>query len=203
MTTLESLEIPSQPFTVIVAKNRGLSDQVGRVLGTRSIPVDAEYVRVRGEDVPMLADELGRAGRQVLAITGDDLVDEWLAAGNALNERVSRDRVAWSDPLALYGAPALCLIERAGAASEPRAGIRRVAVCARYRSLAERFMRSMRYYDLELESILVTGEVETMVATGVADFAIDIVLTGKTLERMGLCVKRVISTSDVAVLEVR
>jgi ATP phosphoribosyltransferase len=201
MTTLEPTPIQALPFTILIAKNRGLTDQIERSLAARAIPSDANYVRVRGEDVALLADEFGRAGRQVLAFTGDDLVEEWLAAGNALCERVTRERIAWNDPQALYGAPALCLIGRAGTSLQPGEAPRRVAVCSRYRALAGRFMSTLARDGIALEPIQLSGEVETFVSSGVVDFAIDIVLTGRTLERNGLTVKRVISTSDVAVLE--
>jgi ATP phosphoribosyltransferase len=147
--------------------------------------------------------EFGRAGRRVLAFTGDDLVDEWLAAGNALGESLVRDRVAWNDPYARYGAPALCLIGRPGEPLEARVTPWKVAVCLRYRSLAGRFMQTLLQDGIAFESIVVTGEVETCVSSGVADLAIDIVLTGRTLDRLGLAAKRVISTSDVAVLETK
>jgi len=203
MTTLEPVALPTSQLTVLLPKNGGLTAQVDRWLAAATIPTGAQYVRVRGEDVPLLADELGRAGRSVLAFSGDDLVDEWLALGNTLCERITRDRIAWSDPEAIYGAPALCLIGRPGDALSPGISTRRVAVCARYQALAARFMRSIRRDGVALEPVLVSGALETFVENGVTDFAIDIVVTGKTLARAGLVVRRVISTSDLAVLEAR
>jgi ATP phosphoribosyltransferase len=203
MTTLETIAIAASPLTILIPKNRGLLAQIERALQLRAIAGDAHVVRVRGEDVPLLANEFGRAGRRVLAFTGDDLLDEWLAGGNALCEPVVRDRIAWSDPAAIYGAPALCLVGRPGDALRPGEPARRVAVCARYRALARGFTRTLGQDGIALETMLVSGEVETFVASGVADFAIDIVVTGSTLERTGLSVRRVISTSDIAVLETR
>jgi ATP phosphoribosyltransferase len=188
-------------MTILLPKNGGLAGQIERTLGHRTIPADAQYVRVRGEDVPLLADELVRSGRPVLAFTGDDLVDEWLAAGNTLCPGLTRDRIAWSDPAAIYGAPALCLIGRAEEFASAGRVARRIAVCSRYRALAERFVRSLRGEFAPMELVSVSGAVETFVARGIVDFAIDVVVTGKTLAEAGLAVLRVISTSDVAVLE--
>jgi len=201
MIMLDAAPAATGNLTVLLPKNGGLTGQVDRWLDTAQIPSDAQYVRVRGEDVPLLADELGRAGRRVLAFSGDDLVDEWLALGNTLCDRLTRDRIAWQDPEAIYGAPALCLIGRAGDGLFPGISTRRVAVCARYRALAARFMSSVRRDGVVLEPVLVSGALETFVESGVTDFAIDIVVTGKTLARAGLAVRRVISTSDLAVLE--
>jgi ATP phosphoribosyltransferase len=203
MTMLETLAASTDPIVVLLPKNRGLVERVDRWLRANPLPDASQYVRVRGEDVPMLADQMARAGRSVLAFTGDDLLDEWLALGNALSERIERDRIAWNDPVAIYGAPALSLIGPPNEPLAPGAPMRRVAVCARYKALASRFIRIMARDAIALEAVIVSGAVETFVANGVADLAIDIVVTGKTLARAGLAVRRVISTSDLAVLEAR
>jgi ATP phosphoribosyltransferase len=49
----------------------------------------------------------------------------------------------------------------------------------------------------------IAGSVETVLLSGVAELMIDIVVTGRTLREAGLSVLRVISTSDLAVLETR
>jgi ATP phosphoribosyltransferase len=184
----------------LIPKNRGLTGQLALVC-ERLVPAGSAQVSVRGEDVPMLADAVAKSGRSVVAFTGDDLLDEWLLAGNTLHPRLLRRRIAWRDPQAIYGAPALCLIGRSDDALRPDEPVRRVAVCSRYRALAERFLRMLHNERIALEPVLVSGAVERFVDNGVADFAIDIVVTGSTLAKAGLSVRRVISTSDVAVLE--
>jgi ATP phosphoribosyltransferase len=217
----------AEPATtmLLVPKNRGLVAQVTRAVEQLTID-DLAQCRVRGEDIPYLANEFARRGRRVVAITGDDLVDEWLAAGNAFDERVERSRVRWEDPAALYGAPALCLIGGSpfdfaqgdkGATQGDRGpaqrdkgvalgnGVRtppiRVAVCARYRCLAERFLQGCAADGNVYELVSIQGSLETMLLHGIADLVIDIVVTGKTIAESGLRVLRVISTSDLAVLE--
>jgi ATP phosphoribosyltransferase len=203
MTMLETQPISAAPLTILLPKNRGLIAQIELTLEGRAIPASAQYVRVRGEDVPLLADEFVRSERPVLAFTGDDLVEEWLAAGNILCPRLNRDRIAWNDPAAVYGAPALCLIGWPDQGTRRGKATNRVAACARYRALAQRFIRSLPGEGAAPELVLVSGAVETFVARGVVDYAVDVVLTGKTLAQAGLAVLRVISTSDVAVLEAR
>ncbi len=186
--------------TVLVPKNRGLAEQVQRALahlGEERLTRDA----VRGEDVAYIASEIARSGRGVLAFSGDDLVDEWLAAGNSLDPRIRRDRIMWSDPAAVYGAPALCLIGSKDGPLNDRATITRIAVCTRYLNLARRFLNQWSGATLPYELVPVTGAVETILLKGVADLMIDVVVTGRTIAAAGLQVRRVISTSDLAVLE--
>jgi ATP phosphoribosyltransferase len=155
---------------------------------------------VRGEDVPFLANEVARSGRSVLAFTGEDLLDEWLASGGKLDERISRGRVPWSDDSARYGKPALCLIGPRGL-DVPQSGTLRVAVCAKYEQLARRFLATMERPGLTIETVAISGSVEAAILHDVTDFMIDIVVSGKTIDELGLDVCTVILTSDLAVLE--
>ncbi len=84
---------------------------------------------VRGEDVPLLANELARSGRSVLAFTGEDLLEEWLAGGRTLDARITRRSIAWNDPSARYGKPALCLIGPRGVPLPERGRPARRALC--------------------------------------------------------------------------
>lgn len=185
--------------TIIAPKNHGLAIQTARAL--KQLSKTNVSCTIRGEDVPYLANQLVREGRSLLAFTGDDLLDEWLAAGNVLDARLRRSRMIWSDPAAVYGAPALCLIGEPAfeLSTRPREGLR-IAVCARYRRLATRFLAEWLgrvQYDLTA----ITGSVETVVLHGVAELMIDVVVTGRTISAAGLRVHRVISTSDLAILE--
>jgi ATP phosphoribosyltransferase len=48
-----------------------------------------------------------------------------------------------------------------------------------------------------------SGGTETLIGVGLADAVIDIVVTGSTIRSLGLEVREVIYTSDLALLEVR
>jgi ATP phosphoribosyltransferase len=196
---LDSLPIATRAPIALIPKNRGLSGQLAP-LREYLVPAGSAQVSVRGEDVPTLANAVAESGRSVVAFTGDDLLDEWLLAGNALHPRLQRRRVAWRDPEAIYGAPALCLIGKSLALlSEPRTlGI---AVCDRYRRLTESHLDALRRVGVRLEVVTIAGAVEACIASGVTDLIVDIVVTGRTVTEAGLQVLRVISTSDVAVLE--
>jgi ATP phosphoribosyltransferase len=183
---------------ILVPKNRGLVAQASRALAGRGA-IAGTISHVRGEDVGALACEAARADRGVFAMTGDDLLDEWLAAGNSLDERLRRSQVAWLDPEAIYGAPALCAIAPSAAVLERK--LLRVAVCARYARLAEPYLRELECRGVSLRRTYVQGALETVVAADLADCAIDIVVTGRSLHANGLCVVDLISISNLAVLE--
>jgi ATP phosphoribosyltransferase len=196
---LDSLPISTSVPIALIPKNRGLTGQFAPVCESL-VPAGSTQVTVRGEDVPMLANAVAKSGRSVVAFTGDDLLDEWLLAGNALHSRLLRGRVAWRDPQAIYGAPALCLIGKSFALlSEPRT--LRIAVCDRYQRLTEGHLGALRRTGIQLEVVPIAGAVEACIASGVTDLIVDIVVTGRTVSDAGLHVLRVISTSDVAVLE--
>ena len=153
---------------------------------------------VRGEDVPYIASTLAARGASVVGITGEDLLDEWLQAGNALDPRLALRSVAWADPAARYGAPALCLISKPG---ESLGDDIRIACCSKYRAAAGRYIAALQAGGRTVTPLWVSGSVETLCLSGLAEFLIDVVVTGATLERSGLVVRDVIRTSGIAVLE--
>jgi ATP phosphoribosyltransferase len=182
---------------VLVPTNRGLAAQAKRALTALGC-AGGDHRFVRGEDVPYIASRIASGGRSVLGVTGEDLMAEWLAAGNQLDRGLRRSVFPWSDPRAAYGKPALCLI------GPPRSEVglvSRVAVCTKYWHLADSFLRSLEAPVRRIERIPIAGALETVCLTGLADFIIDIVVTGETMRRAGLVVYEVIRTSDLALLE--
>jgi len=187
---------------VLLPKNRGLAAMVENALPAHLPRGDYERTFVRGEDVPMLANEVARNGRCVLAFTGDDLLEEWLAAGGTLDARLFRRRVTWNDPNARYGKPALCLIGPRDVPL-PADGELRVALCTKYENLGRRFLRTLERPGLRIRPVPIAGAVEATLLHDIADFMIDIVVSGFTIDQLGLEVRSVIMTSDLALLEAR
>ena len=184
--------------TILVAKNRGLIAQASRVLDRRGLRDGETPSYVRGEDVGQLANATVRAGRDLFAVTGDDLLDDWLAAGNELDAQIERQRVRWSDPYAIYGKPALCLI----APPETRLdrGTLRVAICSRYANLAEPALRGLEQGGTAIVRTYCEGALEAVLMAGMADAIVDIVVTGASIVAAGLSARVVLYTSDLAVL---
>lgn len=184
---------------VLVPKNSGLAAQSERVMLEYGIECNPRCA-LRGEDVPNLANQLSRAGKRVLGFTGEDILEDWLAAGYQLDPGLRRGSVAWRDPNALYGKPALCLIGAPGSCIEKTTSPR-VGVCARYRHLAARFLASRRTPASPPDLLLMHGTLEVAIAHELADFIIDIVVSGRTIRQAGLEVREVFFTSDLAILE--
>ncbi|HTC29487.1 MAG TPA: hypothetical protein VK702_02100 [Candidatus Acidoferrum sp.] len=185
---------------VLIPKNRGLATMAEAALRT-CLPSGAfERSFVRGEDVPLLASEVARGGRTVVALTGEDLLEEWLAGGRELDRRLTRSAIPWNDPQARYGKPALCLIGPRGVAL-PQSGELRVAVCAKYENLARRFLQTLERPKLHIETVAIAGTVEAAILHDIADFMIDIVVSGKTIDELQLEVQSIVMTSDLALLE--
>ena len=183
---------------LLVPKNRGLAAQARRALV--GLEATGTVQTLRGEDIPYVACELARAGQRFAAITGDDLLDDWLAAGNALHERIIRSRMAWCDPGALYGRPALCLIGRPGTELSPSSAIR-IGICTRYVNLTRRYIGTLEAQGTTVEVVPLRGTLEILINCGLVDFMIDVVLSGGTMREHGLHVHEVIYESDLAILE--
>ena len=192
----------SAPTVVLLPKNRGLAAMAEYALRTNPPSGAYDPTFVRGEDVPLLANELARSGRAVLALTGEDLLEEWLAGGRTLYARIARRTIAWRDPNARYGKPALCLIGPRGVPL-PEGGELRVALCSKYENLARRYLQTLERPGLRIEPVLIAGTVEAAILHNVATFMIDIVVSGTTIDDLDLDVREVIMTSDLALLEAR
>lgn len=194
-----SVTIATEPSLLLLPKNRGLEAQVENALQQRPPTAGETAYRLRGEDIADLTCRLAGEGRNVAAYTGEDLLEEWLAAGNALDPRINRTRIAWCDPAAIYGKPALCLIGPSVPAV--RSGsTTRVAICARYQNLAKRYLSELPLGE-NVELTLVNGGLEAVLCERIADFIVDIVVTGKTIRGAGLSVRRVFFKSDLVLLE--
>ena len=192
--------IDAPPTVVLIPKNRGLAAMAEYALRTCAPDEAFERTFVRGEDVPLIANEVARSGRPVLGLTGEDLLEEWLAAGRELDSRIARRSIPWNDPRARYGKPALCLIGPAGT-ELPSSGVLRVALCAKYENLARRYLSTLERPGLRIEPVAIAGTVEAAILHDIADFMIDIVVSGVTIDQLGLDVRSIIMTSDLAILE--
>jgi ATP phosphoribosyltransferase len=194
-------QIVDAPATVVlIPKNRGLAAMADYALRLYGPGEPTEPTRVRGEDIALLANEVARSGRPLVALTGEDLLDEWIAGGRTLDPRIARRTIPWNDPNARYGKPALCLIGPRGL-DLPTSGRLRVAVCSKYENLARHYLQTLESPDLTVDVISIAGTVEAAILHNIADFMIDIVVSGKTIDELDLDVRAVIKKSDLALLE--
>jgi ATP phosphoribosyltransferase len=83
----------------------------------------------------------------------------------------------------------------------PSRGVLRVALCAKYENLARRYLSTLERPGLRIEPVAIAGTVEAAILHDIADFMIDIVVSGETIDDLGLEVRSIIMTSDLALLE--
>lgn len=193
-------EVAQGRRTILVPKNGGLIAQATRALLQLGLPDHGLQCNLRGEDIPYVASELARAGRAVTAVTGEDLLEDWLAAGNELDTRLATRIVPWTTDDAMFGKPALCLIGNADSKLQGLAQSR-IAVCARYKNLAARWLAGRGLSAEHLRTATIQGALEELLTHGLADFIIDVVLTGSTVRENSLKIQAILCKSDLAVME--
>ncbi len=201
-------------FTVFVPTNSGLQyvrDRGLDFLKEKFSGLELNIQEQRGEYIPELVNSLYEDREPVIGITGEDLFDNFLFEkyGSPVNKRLFfknlslRNKGPYEN--AFLGLPALCILGKGGIAldkfveaypnvrysevrqlraaelQEPDFNGKRIAIPKRY----EAPIRSrVRLNGAEL--LLLDGKVDVTAARGDADYAIDIVLTGRTCMEEGL-----------------
>ncbi len=166
-------------FTVYVPKNSGLErfNPVAREYFPR-----ADFIRVRGEDIPQLVERDGGYGW-----TGNDLYQDYLSAGKG-NTLQRLSFFPWPEEKK----PRLCLLgprERRldffAAGLGVNYGAVRIAVADKYENLAWQYFWERGWTP---QVLLLSGQVDRRIRAGEADLAIDIVCTEKTIREECLVV---------------
>ena len=194
--------------------NRGLQyvrEQGLEFLRINFVCLEIKVEEQRGEDIPRLVNSLYEDEAPVVGITGEDFLDNFLFGEyrSSVNRRLMFKRLDLrkNGPYenTLFGLPALCILGEGGITldkfveayptvrdnevrqlrgselQEPDFRGKRVAIPRRYEALISSRVR------LEgAEILLLDGEVDVTAARGGADYAIDIVLTGRTCREEGL-----------------
>ncbi len=184
---------------ILSPKNSGLRAMRDRAFGFLKNTDKAKIIELRGEDIPFMAEEYARKGKNAIGLTGEDLFREYCQGGNGSGLQVI-ERVEWNDPEAVYGKPTLCLLGPKGKKLSELPKSLSVCISAKYRNTAESYLRRLEGQGFLLRKIYVSGCVETGYSEGISDLAIDIVYSGATMERNGLEVYEKIQESDFVIL---
>lgn len=151
----------------------------------------------RGEDVPKIVEEFIKKGINAIGITGNDLFQEFLCNSSFSCLKVLK-RIPWIDESFKFKKPALCLL---GYQSPEKLGREAViAVNRKYESLSLNFLETLRQEGLDFKIQVLNGSTEIAVWDGLADYCVDIVCTGSTLEKFELKVLKRFFESDWVVL---
>jgi ATP phosphoribosyltransferase len=168
-------------FTV-VPKNSGLKRCKDILADFRAT---GEILEVRGEDVPFWVEELLKKGKDTIGVTGQDLYTEYCLRNNATRTKVLKF-IDWDDEAALFRKPTLCLLGPKDKSLKTIPKNQRVCISDKYKLLAERYLSSLENNGFTFERFYVKGSVESSLLIGIADLAIDIVYTGRSMNELGL-----------------
>ncbi|MBI4145955.1 hypothetical protein HY489_01310 [Candidatus Woesearchaeota archaeon] len=188
-------------FIVYAPSNKGL--QFVREQGLEQVMREfaSRLESARGEDI---AAAVSGSCCPAIGITGEDLFEEFRSKGGSSVEIISRLNLAWKGPYAnsVFGLPALCVLGTSCRKSRwytkgtegnlPVLDRRTVAIPNKYEAFIKR-----RFIGQNVEWIVLEGQVEVTCARDPSiDYAIDIVLSGRTCERENIGIIAKLFESD-------
>ncbi|HIH92149.1 TPA: hypothetical protein HA281_05070 [Candidatus Woesearchaeota archaeon] len=184
---------------ILVPKNSGLKEYREKALSLLEAHERAKLIEARGEDIPFLVQQFQTKGKKAIGLTGEDLFKEYCLENRGTGLSIIR-RIVWDDPGAMFRKPSLCLI---GPLDKEQGSMPKeltVAINTKYRKLAKRYLNFLERQGFVFKKIYMNGAVETSCSEGIADLVIDIVYTGKSLEKYGLKVFDNILKSDFVIV---
>ncbi len=184
---------------ILLPKNSGLKKYREKAFSLFKSLEKAKVIELRGEDIPFMVEEYSRNGKDVIGLTGEDLFNEYCITEKSNNLEIV-ERIEWSDPDTLYGKPTLCLLGPKGKELKTLAKSLTVCISAKYRNMADSYLRKLEGQGFSFRKIYVSGCVETGYSEGIADLALDIVYSGSTMEKNGLQVYEKIEESDFVII---
>ena len=161
----------------------------------------ANILEFRGEDIPLVICSLAALNRKAIGLTGEDLFRDFLLK-NRNSGLVMLKKVVWEYPKALFGKPTLCLLGPKGKSllDFPKGQELRVGISSKYKQLAKKYLNQLEGRGYVFRKISVNGCCETAITAGLADLAIDIVYTGKSVLDAELEVYDRVFTSDFVII---
>lgn len=178
----------------IVPKNSGLA-----ICKEISEEYSGEILEVRGEDVPLFVLELSKQNKEVIGITGDDLLKEFLL--NRKNTGIKIKKIVpWTDNKCIFGKPTLCLMGSSFSCLEKMPKKLKVCINRKYSRMAKKYLSKIEEGGFRFDKLYLSGATEAMFKRGLVDLVIDIVYSGKSAEEAGLKVYEQIFSSDVVII---
>ena len=182
---------------IVVPKNSGLKKY--REIALSELDSSASRIlEVRGEDVPFWVGLYQNKGKRAIGLTGEDLYKEYSLATDT-NINILK-RIEWKDPSTLFGKPALCLLGPKNKELTPEKECLTIFIAAKYKNIAEKYLLQLEDLGYSFEKSYINGCVETGCSEGMADLIIDIVYSGRSMEKYGLKVYEKIMESDFLVI---
>lgn len=157
-----------------------------------------ELELARGENIP---DLVSRAERPCIGITGEDLLEE-SGADVAIIRRLN---LAYQGPYkeTIFGLPALCVLGKDGVRPQDFSGGAEPNLCGKTVAIPDKYERTLkkRFPDENIRWKVLSGQVDVTCARDPSvDYAIDIVLSGRTCERENLGIIAYLGDSDGVII---
>lgn len=178
-------------------KNSSLKTYLDKALSLISAK-NAKIIEFRGEDIPAMLNEYSSRGKQTIGLTGEDLFKEYCLAQKCENLEIAR-KIEWTDPNAMFGKPALCLLGPKGKKINQLPKNLTVCISSKYKCTADKYLKTLEE-SFTLRKIYINGCVETGYSEGISDLVVDIVYSGSTMKKNDLEVYDKIQESDFVII---
>ena len=189
----------SRELIVLVPKNRSLKAYADIALEDFK-DKNPEVIEARGEDIPLLVEKLSGSGKEIIGMTGYDLLKEYLLKKYKSNIKIIK-KIDWKDEKAMFGKPVLCLLGHKDKKFEDLPKKMRVCINKKYRNLSKKYLNLLEEKGYSFDRIYVSGSTEN-VYRGLSDLVIDIVYTGASMKNANLAIYDKIMESDFVVIGV-
>lgn len=184
---------------VLVPKNRSLRAYVDLALKDFE-DKNLEIIEARGEDIPLLVEKLASNGKEIIGMTGQDLLKEYQI--KEYNSRIKIiKKITWKDEKALFGRPVLCLLGPKSKKFEDLPKKLTVCINKKYRNISKKYLNLLEEKGYSFEKIYISGSTEN-VYRGISDLVIDIVYTGASMKNANLEIYDKIMESDFVIIGV-
>jgi ATP phosphoribosyltransferase len=186
-------------IVVLIPKNRSLRAYVDLALKDFT-GKDPEIIEARGEDIPLLVEKLATSDKEIIGMTGQDLLKEYQLKAYDSNVTIIK-KITWKDKKAMFGRPVLCLLGPGSKKFDDLSKKLTVCVNKKYRNIAKKYLNLFEENGYSFEKIYISGSTEN-VYQGISDLVIDIVYTGSSMKNAGLDVYDKIMESDFVIIGV-
>lgn len=184
-------------YFILVPKNRSLKNYVDIALnGFKS--KDKEIIEARGEDIPLLVEKLALNGKQIIGMTGYDLLKEYQLQKYNSKIKIIK-KIIWKDNKALFGKPVLCLLGPKNKNLENFPKRLNICINKKYKNISKKYLNLLEEKGFSFDKTYVSGSTET-VYNGISDLIIDIVYTGNSMKNANLKIYDKIMESDFLII---
>jgi ATP phosphoribosyltransferase len=180
---------------IVCPKNSSLKEYTKKTLNFLKAE-NNKKINVRARDVCFFVKEYSKKNKQAIGLTGEDLFKEYCLRERETELKIIK-KIGWNDENALFKKPVLCLI---GPRNKKLKKKNKVAIPDKYKTISKKYLNFLESKGFVFEKIYLNGSIETCCSEKISDLVIDIVYTGKTIEKLGLKVYDKIFESNFVII---